>query len=371
VNLFKIPLVKVTGLLALALLLVAGCTETPDEPDANIAPDTFITSYNIGISPDSGSYYATTVYWRSSDPDGVALRYHYRLLDDGGTQIFPHPDSGEYITTFETSVIMSLEFPTGAEMYTFYVRTEDNNGRMDPTPAGIDIAITTVRSLDEFEPNTMAISVPPNGASTSRGVPFAIGGNDVDGIVTSFEWAVDDISNDTMWTAVTPDDISVSSSSAVIELTSSDLTFGPHVVYFRAVDNFGNVDSSPLSVAIVCDPGYEPEVSVSVSDGFNFVVPFTEPTIDSLEIEITAIMDYYFGGLDHFNIVTSVGDTLNISDYSFMMTDLSSGSYWFTVTAFDLAGNSASITTNFGVVELAAGDGVLCSARMGRRSVLG
>lgn len=351
---------KVIGLLALAMLLAAGCTETPDEPDPNIDPNTFITSYNIGISPDSSTYYPTIVYWRASDPDGVALRYNYWLDDDGGTQIIPDPDSAEYITTFETTVNLSLDFPTGTETYTFYVQTEDNTGTMDPTPAAMNIAISTVRRLDEFVPNTTAITVPPNGASTSRGVPFAIGGIDVDGIVTSFEWAVDDISHDSMWTAVTPDVITVSSSSAIIELTPDELTFGPHTVYFRAVDNAGNVDPSPLSVSIVCEAGYAPEVSVSVSDGFNFVVPFTAPTIDTLEIEITALMDFYYGGLDHFDIITSEGDTINTPDYSFVLTDLSSGSYWFIVTANDLGGNSTSDTTNFGVVELAAGDGVLC-----------
>ena len=106
---------KVIGLLALAMLLAAGCTETPDEPDPNIDPNTFITSYNIGISPDSSTYYPTIVYWRASDPDGVALRYNYWLDDDGGTQIIPDPDSAEYITTFETTVNLSLDYPTGTQ----------------------------------------------------------------------------------------------------------------------------------------------------------------------------------------------------------------------------------------------------------------
>ncbi|UCE67013.1 MAG: hypothetical protein JSU85_03100 [Candidatus Zixiibacteriota bacterium] len=353
-NFFKIPLVKVIGLLALAMLFAAGCTETPDEPDPNIDPNTFITSYNIGIAPDSSTYYPTTVYWRASDPDGDALWYIYDVEDDTGGTVVPLD------TTFETSVNMSINFPTGTEVYTFTVWAEDNTGAPDPTPASIEIAISTVRSLDEFVPNTTAITVPPNGASTSRGVPFAIGGDDVDGIVTIFEWAVDDVSHDTMWTAATPDVITVSSSSVIIELTPAELTFGPHTVYFRAVDNAGNVDPSPLSVSFVCEAGYEPEVSVSVSEGFNFVVPYTAPIIDTLEIEITALMDFYYGGLDHFDIVTSEGDDITTTDYSFVMTDLSAGSYWFVVTATDLAGNSSFDSTNFGLVELAAGNGVLC-----------
>jgi len=354
VNLFKIPLVKVIGLLALAMLLAAGCTDTPEEPQANTEPNTFISSYNIEISPDSGTYYGTTVYWRAADPDGQALRFVYWLNDDGGNAVIS-PD-----TTFDTSVRLSINFPTGTEIYMFYVKTQDNNGSVDPTPAETEINMTTVRSLDEFVPTTSAVTVPPNGASTSRGVPFAISGADVDGIVTHFQWAVDDISDESMWTSVTPDVISVSSSSAVITLTPDDLSFGPHTVYFRSIDNAGNPDPSPLTVSILCEPGYAPEVSVSVSEGFNFVVPYTTPIIDTLEIDITVLMDFYYGGLDHFDIVTSTGDTIYTTDYSFVMTDLGSGVYWFIVTAVDAAGNSTPDTTNFGVVELAAGDGVLC-----------
>jgi hypothetical protein len=161
VNLFKIPLVKVIGLLALAMLLAAGCTDTPEEPEANAEPNTFITSYNIGISPDSSTYYATIVYWRAADPDGQALRFVYWLDDDAGDPVIPED------TTFDTSVRMSLNFPTGTETYMFYVRTQDNLGAPDPTPASIEIDMTTVRSLDEFVPTTTAITVPPNGASTS------------------------------------------------------------------------------------------------------------------------------------------------------------------------------------------------------------
>ncbi|UCC80841.1 MAG: hypothetical protein JSW64_05635 [Candidatus Zixiibacteriota bacterium] len=353
-NLFKIPLVKVIGLLALAMLLAAGCTETPEEPEANVNPNTFITSYEIGISPDSSTYYSTTVYWRASDPDGEPLWYIYEMEDDTGGVVI------SLDTTFNTSVNMSLNFPTGTEVYTFTVWAEDNEGDPDPTPAAINIAMTTVRSLDEFVPNTNAITVPPNGASTSQGVPFAIGGDDVDGIVTIFEWAIDDVSHDTMWTAVAPDVITVSSSSVVITLTPTELSLGPHTVYFRAIDNAGNPDPSPLSVSIVCEAGYEPELSLSVADGFNFVVPYTDPVIAEIVIEMTALVDFYYGQIVNFDIITSQGDDTTVTENSFTFTDLSSGDYWIKVTANDAGGNSVTDSTNFGVVELAAGDGVLC-----------
>jgi hypothetical protein len=280
------------------------------------------------------------------------------LDDDGGTEVIPED------TTFDTSVRMSLNFPTGTETYMFYVRTQDNQGTPDPTASSVEINMATVRSLDRFVPTTTGITVPPNGASTSLGVPFAIGGADVDGIVSTFEWAVDDISHDTMWTTMwtsaTPDVITVSSSSAIITLTPTELTLGPHTVYFRAIDNAGNPDPSPLSVSIVCEAGYQPEVSISILEGFNFVVPYTAPVIDTVVIEITVLMDFYYGGLENIEIITSEGDTINTTEYSFIMTDLTPDDYWVKITADDVGGNTTIDSTNFGVVELLPGDGVLC-----------
>jgi hypothetical protein len=135
---------------------------------------------------------------------------------------------------------------------------------------------------------------------------------------------------------------------------------GPHTVYFRAIDNAGNADPSPLSVSFVCETGYAPEVSISILEGFNFVVPYTAPLIDTVEIEITVTLDFYYGGLENIEIITSEGDTINTTEYSFTMSDLDPGDYWVKITADDVGGNTTVDSTNFGVVELAAGDGVLC-----------
>jgi hypothetical protein len=115
-----------------------------------------------------------------------------------------------------------------------------------------------------------------------------------------------------------------------------------------------------LTVSIVCEAGYEPELSLSVADGFNFVVPYTDPVIAEIEIEMTAIVDFYYGRIVDFDIITSEGDTTTTTENSYTFTDLSSGDYWIKVTANDAAGTSVTDSTNFGVVELAAGDGVLC-----------
>jgi hypothetical protein len=346
VNSLKKFIPKVAALLALALLLAAGCADTPEDPDTNIRPDTFISSYNIDTSPDSASFYYVNFYWRASDRDGRAIAYRYWV------------DTGDSTETFDTNVAVRLEFPNSTTTYTFYVQAKDNSDEWDATPASRFIDITDTRDITDpaFLPSTAGVTVPPNGASTSRGVPFAISGTDVDGIVTDFQWALDD---PTSWTSVTPDVIDVSSSVGTITLGPDTLTLGPHIVYFRAVDNMGNVDPSPLSVSINVEAGFAPELALSVRDGDPFVVPHTTPILDTLEITYTATVDFYYGAISSYYVSTSTGVNDTTTDASITLTDLSDGSYWIKVTANDVGGNSTADSVNFNVVALQPDQGIL------------
>lgn len=350
---FKTPILKVTGLLALAILLAASCAKTPQDPDPNIFPNTFITSYSINITPDSSTYYGVTVYWRGSDIDGEPEAYHYWVENSGGAVL-----KDTVIT--ETHATISLSFPNPATTYEFYAATRDNNNGMDPTPALVVIDMTDDRDITDptFLPTTEATTVPPDGASTSRGVPFVVTGTDVDGIVTMFQWAID---NPTTWTQVVPTVITVSSSLGEFTLRPADLTFGPHVVYVRSIDNMGNVDPSPLSVSFICEPGYAPEVSLSVVDEQAFIVPFTDPIMTDFTVSFVGTVDFYYGAIDSFVVTTSEGQYLNTTDTEVNLGDLGSGAYWVNVTAYDAAGTSTSTgQVNFNIAELAAHNGVLC-----------
>ncbi len=373
-NSFKKPLLKVTGLLALAFLLAFGCADTPEDPDLNLKSDTFITSYSINIVPDSPadttwwqdgvphdtlttapdsviyrtSLYMATVYWRGSDTDGEPAGYRYWV------------DNGDPVEISDTEVSILLSFPNTTTTYTFYVQSKDNSNEWDETPALKVLDLTQIRDVTDptFLPNTEGLTVPPNGASTSQGVPFAISGSDVDGIVTAFEWAIDD---PTAWTTITPDVITVGSSIGEITLLPGDLSLGAHMVYFRSLDNMGNYDPSPLTISIICEAGYAPEVTVSVSDGQSFMVPFTAPTIPDFTINFGATVDFYYGLIDSFVVNSSEGLNVNTSDTEVNLGTLNSGSHWVEVIAYDAGGNSTTTgQVNFSIDELAAGDGVLC-----------
>jgi len=345
VNLFKIPLVKVIWLLALAMLLAAGCSETPEEPEPNIEPNTFITSYNIGIAPDSGSYYATTVYWRASDPDGVALRFHYWINNAADSTILAD-------STFETSVITPLEFPTGTEVYTFYVRTQDNQGTYDPTAASIDIAITAVRSLDEFKPDTWIVTGPSNGSLTGTGINITFSGSDVDGYVASFQYKID---TDTVWSSVDNDLIA---GSATLDIL--DIPTGARILEVQAVDNFGQVDPSPITVSFVAVDTLYPDLYVTSGaiDGAFFFLPAGGTSAD-VQTGWEGDASWYYSTVEYRYRVDGGDWSEWQDDNSALLEGLTAGAHVLDVQAIDLGGNATTYTTNFGVGSLIGDRGIL------------
>jgi hypothetical protein len=205
-----------------------------------------------------------------------------------------------------------------------------------------------------FNPNTTAGTVPPDGALTSAGVHLVINGDDLDGEVVTFQRAIDDTSS---WVDVTPQVILEHQST--VEMNVSGLSLGPHIIYVRAVDNMGNVDNSPLSLSIDVRDGFAPEVSLSVRNDESFVVPFTTPTMDTLQITITSTVDFYYGAIRDYYIFSSTGMSDTTTDNVVNLTNLGGGTYWIKVVANDYGGNSTADSTNFGIVVLGAHQGIL------------
>lgn len=345
-NLLKNP--KVIGLLALAALLIAGCADDPTDPSANVTPETFITTYMIDTAPDTAAQFNVTVFWRASDPDGRPEFYRY-WVTAGNQTIVPQTE------TFETSASVRLDFDNFDTSYVFNVQARDSQDEWDPTPAQIEIAAANVRQRGALLPATDAVTVPPNGAMTSRGVPFVINGTDLDGYVANFQWAVDDTA---AWTLVAPTFLLPGVSTLELRLGPSAISLGAHTIYIRAIDNWGNIDPSPLSVSINAVDGFAPELALSVREGESFVVPFTTPTIAVLPINFTATVDFYYGAIRDYYVATSAGFADTTTEPSIDLADVGAGNYWIAVTANDIGGNSTTDTVNFGVVVLNAHQGI-------------
>lgn len=362
----KILGVKIFGLVALLLLLAVNCAKDGTAPQANIPPNTFITNFQIALAPDSATYYNTTISWSGSDADGAVFWYYWSIIESDGDSLFGYNyDIGldGNVVSIDTvnlslwqptntlNLTMHLDFSTFDKSYIFRVKSEDNDRVEDPTPAEELVAIDRIRESN-FAPNTEIVEGPTNGATTGSGIHFVIQGTDVDGIVDTIQYSIDGGS----WVVVPTDIV-----TGTLTYNLLGLTNGAHTITFQAIDNFREVDPSPVSVSVVVDNTLAPELAISVRDGQSFLVPFTEPIIDEITVSITATVDFYYSAIDSFRITSSDGDEVITTEASYTFENLSSGDYWVEVTAYDIGGNSTSTGhVDFSIIELPAGDGVLC-----------
>ena len=211
---FRFGLVLLSALLLVALF---SCTEQPyNRRLPNLAPDTFIGDVALVAVGAFSTEYTVTVQFSGLDRDSRLTAFEYRW-DDG---------EWEEIAANITSISEVMDFPTEATEYVFYVRSIDEEGATDGSPAEItvsgDMAINAM-------PTIAITSGPSNGATVSGYAQFGIQGSDAIGIVEYLQWKVDDGA----WTTVYPDPDDY---SATIELYN--LAEGPHTFYAKAVDNY-------------------------------------------------------------------------------------------------------------------------------------
>ncbi len=107
------------------VLLTSACNINPNDPGkkrGNIAPDTFIAP-----TPREGSEnnpFRIRIQWRGNDPDGRVREYQYRL------------DGPLFDNTWQSTEYFYQDFKLRKGWYTIQVRSIDDNGTIDETPAG-------------------------------------------------------------------------------------------------------------------------------------------------------------------------------------------------------------------------------------------
>lgn len=233
-TLFRRPAARVLMLLALGaavagVLLMSGCRKK-DEVfiDTNLAPDTRLTS---APGPLDQANYRVHMYWEGSDPDGYVNGYFYTWDDTTGT-------AWEF--TSRTDSLFKAVIDTAGETrrHTFYVRSVDNEGKLDPSPARIRFdAWTVVPVIDSLRriPNPGEDPIDPTvGDTILMGSPatFVWDGYDPDGMgaPVEFSYRLDSNpfspwSSDTTVTYPVPPDTAISD--------------GIHFFYVKAKDETG------------------------------------------------------------------------------------------------------------------------------------
>lgn len=178
-----------TGALVWVVLvaLLGGCRdEAGIAIDRNAPPETVLT----GAPGDSQTaFYSVRLYWSGFDPDGDVVGYEWAT-----TESLPDPETIEYRFTTRTDSTFRFSVEPNSEVlgHRFYVRSVDNEGRRDPSPA-----FTFFAARNTCAPSvvfTRAVGISPSGetrpiTSTSTIEP---GDTIPSGWSASFAWRGED-----------------------------------------------------------------------------------------------------------------------------------------------------------------------------------
>jgi hypothetical protein len=166
-----------TGLVALGVLVVAGCNDTISVPVRNQPPGVAITGGIVQVPPDRGTKdsvsYAAEILWAGWDPDGVVDHYQY-VIDVPDELLDRVHDPEDYGIAWRDTVAFRANFtfrtdeqdsllgepiPRFRGDHTFYVRAVDNEG-------GVSRADYVNFTAVNFSPRTTITS--PPGAATGN-----------------------------------------------------------------------------------------------------------------------------------------------------------------------------------------------------------
>jgi len=166
--------------LLLVIWLAGACDDsTTSAPDTNVPP---VTTISGGPIPFDQSSYLVDLKWFGEDVDGSVEGFEYAW--DDTTNWFETVLTGStFVMTSDTCCIYdTLTANSGADSvverffryHTFFVRSVDNRGDVDPTPAHLTFNSTTVA------PSTRITKGPPQDQASGRAVSIHWEGFDPD-----------------------------------------------------------------------------------------------------------------------------------------------------------------------------------------------
>jgi hypothetical protein len=170
--------------------LLGGCREQTTAPiDRNLAPETFLTS---APGDSQTSFYRVSVHWVGIDPDGVVVRYEVAVTDS-----VPREQDIQWHRTTRSDSLITFRVEETREVlgHRFYVRSIDNEGKSDPSPAWAFFGArdnlppeVEFKEAIAFEPNSgetriltsQDVVTPTDTIPTGWGVRFSWKGRDGD-----------------------------------------------------------------------------------------------------------------------------------------------------------------------------------------------
>jgi len=234
------------AVMLLCFLLVNSCERNTSPANPNQLPNT--TLANIPVENDT-LFALITLHWDGEDDDGFIASYQYRYITyhifDGDSTV------QDWQETKETSLTIAFESSDELNYQKFQVRSVDNNGDVDPTPATKKFYTeqTVFPESEILYPTTGLIFFAVDATSDWwQGIKLTYTARDEDGAVVEYAWAVDN--GDWNWTEDTtlfihPDFFMPLEGKHTIKITARDNTnltdpFGDSVVVELIKPTFEN-----------------------------------------------------------------------------------------------------------------------------------
>jgi hypothetical protein len=218
---------------ALACVVAAGCgvkgTMAP-----NVAPETVV----FVEGPVDTVNHVVHLRWFGSDVDGQVVRYEYKFIYPAGQEPAQY-DSSAWFSTVRKDSIFAVYTPSGYSMPTFVVRSIDDEGVADPTPA---------RQTFQFKNDPPSVTLVGNPVLPSTTLPVATlnwTANDPDGDIRLAHYLVWLDANEANATVV-PAVNTFTLPPSMFSDGAGGYVAGSHTVFIRAVDDGGAV-SAPAS----------------------------------------------------------------------------------------------------------------------------
>jgi hypothetical protein len=177
----------------LACAVLAGCSDNVDTGERfGSSPETELTS---GPVESDTTTFRVHFYWAGHDKDGEVVRFRFAVDADTARPV----SEWSATTAKDTILTFPVDPVTAVRLHAFLIAAEDNDGRLDPTPARRFFSSSTIRpsSCITRGPAPFNPLVPPT-------FTFEWAGEDPDGIgggVESFEYLLLKVQ-----TRVDPDD---------------------------------------------------------------------------------------------------------------------------------------------------------------------
>ncbi len=236
-----------------AMILLTGCRKEEQLLlDTNLPPNTRLTS---APAPLEQTNYRVHMHWSGSDPDGYVVGYYF-AWDDTVPGIGAAGSAWTF--TSRTDSLFKAVIDTAGETrrHTFYIRSLDNEGAVDPSPdrirfdASTDLPIVNLLYRLEGPQDPDGGNYNPGYRDTVlMGSPcsFTWSGYDPDGqgAPVTYSYRLDS-NPDSPWDAAT-------------SYTAATITSGNHLFYVRARDETG-AWNFPTSYRFVMN--YEPDSEI-------------------------------------------------------------------------------------------------------------